>query len=33
MLSKKELGNIIKIASKEKSDEEMASKFLELIKE
>lgn len=33
MLSKKELGNIIKIASKEKSDEEMASKFLEFIKE
>lgn len=33
MLSKKELGNFIKIASKEKSNEEMASKFLELIKE
>lgn len=33
MLSKYELGNIIKIASKEKSNEEIASKFLELIKE
>lgn len=33
MLSKKELGNFIKIASKEKSNEEMASKFSELIKE
>ena len=29
MLSKQELGNIIKIASKEKSNEEIASKFLE----
>lgn len=33
MLSKQELGNIIKIASKEKSNEDIASKFLELIKE
>ena len=33
MLSKEELGNIIKIASKEKSNEDIASKFLELIKE
>lgn len=33
MFSKYELGKIIKIASKEKSNEEIASKFLELIKE
>lgn len=32
MLSKYELGNIITIASKEKTNEEIASKFLELIK-
>ena len=33
MLSKQELGNIIKIVSKEKSNEDIASKFFELIKE